>query len=104
MIWVVYCRNRSKYTEEGQGNGFSYLARGEASIATVQARATDGDYNPDRIKLIQEAVIIQGVPFVRIEDVIECKTAYDRPKDHQDLEMIEEYLIGHPKPYEAADG
>lgn len=78
--------------EEKQANGFSMLIRGEACLTTTQTVPTDGTYCPDRLKLIADAVPLQGIPFVRLEEVIECKISYDRPKDRDDLEKIEEYL------------
>lgn len=78
--------------EEKQGNGFFILSRLDANVTTVQNRPTDGDYNPDRIQLIKEAIEINGIPFVRVEEVIACKTAYNRPKDLQDIKMLQDYL------------
>lgn len=78
--------------EEKQCNGFVMLRKEDADVTTVQDWATDSNYLPDRLKQIREAIVIEGIPFVRIEDVIECKTAYNRPKDHKDIRMIKEYL------------
>lgn len=81
---------------EHQANGFTILRRGEADVTTVQDRPTDGDYHPDRRKLIKNAVVIEGCPFVRIEEVVACKTAYNREKDRTDIAKIKEYLVAHP--------
>ncbi|MEK6760303.1 MAG: hypothetical protein AABX93_00075 [Nanoarchaeota archaeon] len=78
--------------EEKSANGFTMLVRDEANVTTVQDKATDGDYCPDRIKLIKDAVLIRGLPFVRIEEVIACKRAYNRPKDLTDITSIENYI------------
>lgn len=80
-------------------NGFEILRLGEANITTVQDRPTDGDYHPDRRKLIRDAVVIQGIPFVRIEEVIACKAAYNRDKDRNDINKINAYLANHENPY-----
>jgi len=77
---------------ERQGNGFFILNKDDADVTTVQDRPTDGDYNPDRIQLIKKAVIIEGIPFVRVEEVIACKRAYNRPKDLRDIELLEDHL------------
>jgi hypothetical protein len=78
--------------EEKQGNGFSILSKMDADVTTVQNRPTDGNYNPDRLQLIREAIEINGIPFVRVEEVIACKTAYNREKDLKDIKMLKEYL------------
>ncbi|MFH1129347.1 MAG: hypothetical protein V1686_01265 [Patescibacteria group bacterium] len=43
-------------------------------------------------KLINEAEIIDNLPFVRIEEVLRWKRAYNREKDIKDIELIENYL------------
>jgi len=78
--------------EQKQAHGFPMLLKEDANVTTVQDRPTDGDYFPDRMKLIKEAVMINDVPFVRIEEVIACKTAYGREKDHKDIKAVKEYL------------
>lgn len=75
-----------------QGHGFTYLSRGDVNVTTNQDQPTDGDYNPDRRRLIAEAMVIHGLPFVRIEEVIACKKAYDREKDRKDIKLIREFL------------
>lgn len=81
--------------KDDSGDGYELLTKGEADVTTVQEKPTHGTYNPDRIKLIKEATIINGVPFVRIEEVIACKKDYNRPKDWQDVASIEQYLQEH---------
>lgn len=78
--------------EEIQANGFTILRKDEADVTTIQQKPTNGDYFPDRLQLIKEAVIIEGLPFVKIEEVIACKTAYNRPKDIEDIKLIKDYL------------
>lgn len=48
------------------------------------------DVNVDQ--LIDTAEIIEGLPFVRMEYVIEWKKHVGREKDKKDLELIEEYF------------
>ena len=67
--------------QDDSGDGYALLTKGEADVTTVQDKPTHGDYLPDRIRLIKEAPIINGTPFVKIEEVIACKKAYNRPKD-----------------------
>jgi hypothetical protein len=43
-------------------------------------------------KLIDDAEIIDGLPFVRLKNVIEWKKLYAREKDLKDIEIIENFL------------
>ncbi len=90
--------------EERQAHGFPMLSREEANVTTVQGEPTDGDYCPDRRQLIKDAVHINEVPFVKIEEVIACKKAYGRPKDIKDIAAIGTYLknCGEKNPYHVA--
>jgi hypothetical protein len=88
----LYKRLKAEGWEEKQANGFTILSKEDADVTTVQDKPTDGDYNPDRIQLIKEATIINGVPFVKIEEVIACKTAYNRFKDIEDIRLIKNYF------------
>lgn len=49
-------------------------------------------YQPDPAQLIQNAEIIEGVAFVRLEDLLKWKKACRRDKDLADIELIEAYL------------
>jgi len=46
--------------------------------------------DPD--KLIDEAEIIQGFSFVKLEHLLECKKIMNRKKDWQDIKLINDYL------------
>jgi hypothetical protein len=78
--------------EEKLAHGFMMLSKDDANVTTVQDKPTDGDYNPDRLQLIREAIEINGIPFVKVEEVIACKTAYNREKDLRDIKMLKDYL------------
>ena len=52
-----------------------------------------GEYLPDHDELIRNAEIIEGVPFIRLSELIKFKTALGRDKDKKDVELIEQYLI-----------
>lgn len=88
----LYAKLKRDGWEEKQGNGFAYLVKDDANVTTIQERPTDGDYLPDRLRLIKDAVLIEGLPFVRVEEVIACKRAYGRPKDLSDIELLEKHL------------
>lgn len=88
----LYERLKVEGWEEQQANGFTLLNKSDANITTVQTEPTDGEYNPDRMELIRDAVYIDGIPFVKVEEVIACKTDYNRLKDKEDIKLLEEYL------------
>ena len=46
----------------------------------------------DITKLIGEADIIDGLPFVKLERVLEWKRLMGREKDFKDIEIIEKFL------------
>ena len=52
-----------------------------------------GEYHPDHNGLIRNAEIIDGVPFIRLGELIKFKKALGRDKDKKDIELIEQYLI-----------
>lgn len=91
----LYQKLKEDGWEEKQAHGFPMLVKKDANVTTAQEWPTDGDYNPDRLQLIKEAAFIRGVPFVRVEEVIACKTAYNRPKDQQDIKLLKEHLSLH---------
>jgi hypothetical protein len=43
--------------------------------------------------LIRNAEIIDGVPFIKLDELIKFKKALGRDKDKKDVELIEQYLI-----------
>lgn len=49
-------------------------------------------YNPDIDKLIEDSVLISGVPCVKLEEVRKWKIAFGREKDLRDVNLIDEYL------------
>ncbi|OGC62470.1 hypothetical protein A2890_00575 [candidate division WWE3 bacterium RIFCSPLOWO2_01_FULL_53_14] len=93
----LYQKLKEEGWKERQAHGFPMLVKEDANITTVQDKPTDGDYNPDRLQLIKEAIKIKGIPFVKVEEVIACKKAYNRPKDLQDIKLLEDYLFAHGK-------
>lgn len=46
----------------------------------------------DPNKLIDQAEIIQGFPFVKLDHLLECKKIMNREKDWKDIELINNYL------------
>lgn len=50
------------------------------------------DFNPTFQELFQRAEIIDGVVFASLQDTINFKRAYNKPKHLKDIELIEQYL------------
>lgn len=88
----LYEQLKKEGWKERQGNGFRILTKEDANVTTVQDKPTDGNYCPDRLQLIKDSIEINGIPFVKPEEVIACKTAYGREKDLRDIQMIQDYL------------
>ena len=55
-------------------------------------------YEPDESCLISEAEIINGLPFVCLEEVLAWKKACGRAKDIVDIKLIETYLQNKNSP------
>jgi hypothetical protein len=51
-----------------------------------------GIYSRPVEDVIKEAEIIQGIPFVPLEEILRLKRALRREKDVRDIKLIEEYL------------
>jgi hypothetical protein len=51
-----------------------------------------GKYNPETQNLINNAEIINGIPFLSLPELIKFKTALGRQKDFDDIKLIEKYL------------
>ncbi len=88
----LYQKLKEDGWEEKIAHGFTMLVKNDANVTTIQDKPTDGDYNPDRLQLIRKAIEINGFPFVRVEEVIACKTAYNRRKDINDIKMLRNYI------------
>jgi hypothetical protein len=54
-----------------------------------------GTYRPRLEDLLATADVIKGVPFVNLHEVRKWKQQMSRPKDHHDIEMIDDYLAHH---------
>lgn len=51
-----------------------------------------GDYLGDTKKLIDEADMINGFPFIKLPELIRFKRVLAREKDFKDIELIGQYL------------
>ena len=50
------------------------------------------NYSTTTEEAIKTAVIINGVPFLNLQEMIKFKKAMGREKDFKDIELIKEYL------------
>lgn len=51
-----------------------------------------GSYNPSFQELLETADIIDNIPFVNLHEVKKWKQTYARPKDLDDVKLIDDYL------------
>ena len=56
-----------------------------------------GDYIGDTNNLIEEADIIGGFPFIKLEELAKFKKELARPKDLKDIRLIKDYLRSKEK-------
>ena len=84
-LWNIFTGNSE--WELRQGNGSYGLANRHLGIETWK------DWGPgwDVEKLIQEAEIINDLPFVKLEKMIKWKKISGRDKDLKDLELIKDW-------------
>ncbi|MFA6158230.1 MAG: hypothetical protein WCV82_04195 [Candidatus Paceibacterota bacterium] len=69
--------------------GEIYLKQGDIELYTdVNCR----NFNPTLQELLSKAEYFSGIPFICLDDLIKFKTEYNRPKDHKDIELMENYL------------
>ena len=69
--------------------GQIYLKKGDVELyLDVNA----GNFNPTTAELIERSEIIQGIPFITLQDMISFKKAYGREKHRKDIEIAEAYL------------
>jgi hypothetical protein len=54
-----------------------------------------GGQTQDAEKMIQEAQIINSIPFLSLQELIKIKRVLARPKDMADIALIEDYLKNH---------
>jgi len=73
------------YEKKGQ----IYLKKG---IFELYLDVNCKDFNPTLDELVQRAEVIDGVAFSSLEDTINFKKAYGKPKHLEDVGLIREYL------------
>ena len=74
---------------EIRSDGQKVIKRGICEICTD---FTCGRYQPDSGEMIQNADIINGIPFMKLDELVKFKTELGREKDLKDIELIQNYL------------
>ncbi len=69
--------------------GHKFLVSAEVEISS---RLEWEDYETTTEEAIKSAEIIEGFPFLNIEETIKFKKALGREKDFRDIELLGEYL------------
>jgi sulfate permease, SulP family len=54
-----------------------------------------GGQTQDAEKMMQEAQIINSIPFLSLQELMKIKRVLARPKDMADIALIEDYLKNH---------
>ena len=89
-------KNKSNINVLGKESSTSsfHLKHSEESNMGFYNPWKPGDWNVacDVNKLIQEADIIEGFPFVKLEEVLKYKKLLKREKDLVDIKLIEDFL------------
>lgn len=56
------------------------------------------EYSTTTEEAIQTATIIDGIPFMNLNELCKFKEALGRDKDFKDIELIREYQRNNPNP------
>lgn len=78
-------------------DGFSYERKGNSECFTNNDGSIEFWHNwfpwyKNIDKLLESAEIIDGLPFVKLEYVVEWKKLFGREKDLKDIERVEKFL------------
>jgi hypothetical protein len=81
-------RETGKWNEE-QKYGKIYLKK---DVFEIIPQLNWDKYNITTEEAIKSALIIEGIPFMNLDELIKFKTALGREKDFKDIELIKDYL------------
>ncbi len=81
--WTVY-----PWTKESI-SGRDWLKKNNVEAYIQLSRKTGGISAEE---LLKNAEVINGIPFITLEQLVDFKREYGRPKDFDDIKLIEEYL------------
>ena len=83
-------RETGEWREETLPDGDKKLAKGDFDV--FKTWWSSDSYGRDVSKLIAGAEILDGVPVIKLEEVLVWKKAFAREKDLKDVKLIEEFL------------
>ena len=75
--------------EKDGANGYGVLTHQEFEVSHIWKF---GPYHPRLENLVASADVINGVPFVNLNEVRTWKKVMGRPKDWRDIELIDRYM------------
>lgn len=78
---------------EIEGQLREHLSRGDVE---VYRDFWYGGNHPDPATLIADPHMIDGIPFLSLQKLVEIKGVLARPKDLRDIELVEAYLKAKP--------
>ena len=87
-LWQKY-KNEPGWEYKITENGVEHIESSDSNIEIWH------DWRPwyqDITPFINSAEIIDGLPFVRLDHVLEWKKKFGREKDKKDIEIIEKFL------------
>lgn len=85
-IWNEF-KNTAGWRQKVAPQGGKYLVKGDVELYK--------DWKPGRWnvrRLILQSDIIEGLPFVKLSEVLRWKKVYNRRKDQKDIQLILAYL------------
>jgi hypothetical protein len=88
---TLYATLKARGWEECEPKPGFFLAR-HGSVEASPDMATIKGFAPSHEELLSRAVVLDGVPFMSLPDLIAFKRALGRAKDFADIILIEEYL------------
>ncbi len=84
--------------ESLEGKGWQRVSKGNKDtpltrdVFEVHKNWEFSSYSPTLGELLKTAIVVDGVPFASLEEVRKWKSAWGRPKDIKDIELIDGYL------------
>lgn len=87
-LWQKY-KNKLGWEYRITENGVEYI---ESDDGVIKIWHDWRPWHQDIALFIKNAEIIDGLPFVRLEYVLEWKKKFGREKDLKDIEIIEKFL------------
>lgn len=80
--------NDKKWKEEKRKEGVFLMN----DAFEISLNVLYGDYKASVEELLENSLIIDGIPFMNLYELIKFKTALGREKDKNDIELIKNYL------------